>query len=282
MTRRPGSGFARATTAAVEEMTAATFANDRDVSELVRRIDNQVALGRCSVAGRTAELWLRQLAEAANLDVIQAETPSPDQLGDVRLTLRDGSFVWIEVKAQTKKNFADLLQADWVRDDTDALRWLAHHEPDVERLLSPWMRDVLSVHNAGSFFNGLEFEQLWLCDVALLPGRARRATASVTNADALADFLQRKYFLHFTQQGARLVRLDRLPLVDRVLAGTPASIKVQSSAACDARIWVSSEGNPARGKMDFVYYVGYRTGVVGRHKLHPHAVSMADELVEVP
>jgi hypothetical protein len=33
--------------------------------------------------------------------------------------------------------------------------------------------------------------------------------------------------------------------------------------------------------MGFIYYVGYRSGVLGRHKLHPSAVANSDGLITV-
>ena len=270
MTRKEGSGLVRKTTAAIEELVAAAFCGQRDVSALVRRIDHEVDLGRCGIPGAEAVRWLYQLADDTGLDVVSAVTPTPDNLGDVRLTLRDGTFVWIEVKAQTTKNFGDLLQADWVRDETDALRWLALNDARFQRLISPWIKDSLEVYDAKFQFSGLSFEQLWLADVALLHDRPRRATAGVYSAGDLAGFLGRKYFLHLTLEGARLTRLDRLPLVDRVLSGGKAHLDIQPGQTCEARIWVSSDGFPTRGSIDFIYYVGYRSlNVVGRHKLHP-------------
>lgn len=282
MARKPGSGHVRYTTAAIEEMVAAVFAGERNVRPLVRRIDVECDRGRCGVPGALVERWLRALADEVALDVVSAESPSPDLLGDVRLTLSGGTDVWIEVKAQTSKRFGDLLQADWVRDETDALRWLGRHEPQVKRLLSPWIRDALDIYDPEFQFGELAFPHLWLADIALLHDRPRRAIAGVKTPQDLMSFLGRKYFLHLTTDGARMVRLDRLPCVERVMAGEPVHLDVAAGGSCDARIWVSGRGAPTRGAIDFVYYVGYQSlGVVGRHKLHPSAISAADDVVTV-
>ena len=119
-------------------------------------------------------------------------------------------------------------------------------------------------------------------DIALLHDRPRRAIAGVKTLQDLASFLGRKYFLHLTTEGARMVRLDRLPCVERVVAGEQVRIDVAPGGACDARIWVSGRGAPSRGAIDFIYYVGYQSlGVVGRHKLHPSAISAAQAVVTV-
>jgi len=280
MPRREGSGLSRPTSTAVEELTAAVFEGRHDVSSYVRRIDQEALRGRTQVRGADVERWLRRLADQVGLDVVEAVSPSPDQLGDVRLILRDGTLVWIEVKAQTTKGFADLLQADWVRDQTDALRWLSLNEPTVRRLLSPWALDELSTYSPELQFGGLEFSGLWLADIALLPDRQRRSVARVTTVDDLLAFMGTKYLLHVSSEGARMVRLDQFPMVDAVLSGQRVQIDVQSGSSCDARVWVSARGAPRRGKIDFIYYVGYQgLGVIGRHKLHPGAVSRSRGLV---
>lgn len=282
MVRKPGSGLVRLTTAAIEETVAAVFADECDVKALIRRIDAEVDRGRSGVSGAQVVKWLRALAADLSLDVVSAVSPSPDLLGDVRLTLADGSTVWIEVKAQTTKRFGDLLQADWIRDETDALRWLARNDPTVTRLLSPWIRECVEIYDPGFQFGDLTFAHLWLADIALLHDRPRRAIAGVKTVHDLVSFLGKKYFLHLTTEGARMVRLDRLPCVERVVASEQVRLDVAPGGACDARIWVSGRGVPSRGAIDFIYYVGYQSlGVVGRHKLHPSAVSASRTVMTV-
>lgn len=279
MARKPGSGLAGPTTAAVEELAAAVFRGDRDLRPFVRRIDKEVDRGLCDVSGSDTARWLRNLADQAGLEVESAVSPSLDLLGDVRLTLKDGSTVWIEVKAPTKKRFGELLQTDWVRDETDALRWLSRNEPDVKRLLSPWVHECLQINDPTWQFGNLGFTDLWLADLALLPDRPRRAVAGVKGTADLLDFLGKKYLLHLTTEGARLVRLDGLACVQRASAGEKLWLDVNPGGKCDAIVWLSGRGAPRRGAIDFVYYVGYRSGVLGRHKLHPSAVATAAGLM---
>lgn len=279
--RNQGSGFASATASAIESLTANVFAGSSTDADL-RRIDTERGRGRCGVSPHDAERWITAIAEYLSLPVIAAVTPSPDGLGDVRLTLSDGSFVWIEVKAQTTKGFRELIQADWVRDETDTLRYLRAHEPAFSSLLSPWILDVLDVANPARQFGSMSLSDLWVADVGLMTDRGRRLDAGVKEPEHLRRFMECKYLLHVSNEGARIARLDRLRPVKHVLSGGSVELDIKRPSACEARVWVSAGSPPTRGNIDFIYYVGYRNSdVVGRHKLHDQALRTAEDLFVV-
>ena len=280
MTRKPGSGLSYATASAVERLVAASFEGS-STDRPLRDVDAEWRAGLCGVPAKDLARWISQIVSELDLPVVAAQTPSPDLLGDVRLTMADGTFLWIEVKAQTTKRFDELVQADWVRDATDALRFLRLQEPNFTTLLSPWMLDELDVANPGRHFGNMTFSDLWASDIGLVSDRSRRLAAGIDSAESLRQFLERKFILHVSIEGARIARLDRLRAVEHVLSGASVHIDVRPGRACEAIVWVGARP-PSRGEIDFIYYVGYgQHGVVGRHKLHDRALRSAHDLIVV-
>lgn len=280
MIRKPGSGLSYATASAVERLVAASFEGS-SIDRALRDIDAEWRAGLCGVPARNLARWVQGLVAALRLPVVAAVTPSPDLLGDVRLTMTDGTFVWIEVKAQTTKRFDELIQTDWVRDATDALRLLRFSEPNFRALLSSWMLDELDVARPDRHFGTMSFSDLWASDVGLVSNRSRRLAAGIHDAATLRQFLERKFILQLTTEGARMARLDRLRAVEHVLDGGQVYIAVKPGSACEAIVWVGAQP-PSRGAIDFIYYVGYgRQGVVGRHKVHERALRTARDLVVI-
>ena len=277
--RKAGSGLHKLTASAVEQLVAAVFVGG-DRRAALTAIEQQVAKDRCGVDPTVLSQWLRQLADTLGLDVVEAETPSPDQLGDVRLTLADGTYRWIEVKAQTTKRFSDLIQADWVRDETDAIRWLMYHNPDFHGLCSAWVRDSLEMYNPTRHFGDWSFEGLWLADLGLLYNSSRRKAAGAVDMTSLIDFLGRKYVLHVTVDGVRCTALANLDCVHDLAAGGTAKLDIAAGGAANSRVWVSTGAPPKRGAFDFVYYTGYESLMaLGRHKLTDYALQRASGLI---
>lgn len=185
------------------------------------------------------------------------------------VTTVDEQRVWIEVKAQTTKAFySELVQSDWIRDDTDFLRLLvvesstfrAHLPPAAVAQLSSTVDDQWTA------------ESLWLADIALLTNGRARLRAGVRRPEDLQDFLCRKYCFQLSQEGARLFPLTRLVPVDRVLSGEAVSLAVGRGGKAAARVTVSAGQQPGHGTTHFTYYVAYGSGVLGRHKLHAAAL----------
>ena len=282
MSRKEGSGLHRETASTIERLAAAVFVESDEVRAIQRHLDDEVEAGYCGVASSDLVEWLDEIAAHLGLPAVEAVTPAPDQLGDIRLTLSNGEYVWIEVKAQTTKGFRDLMQADWVRDETDALRWLLQHDRGYAALAAPWVRETLEVGNPVRHFGDWTFGDLWLADIALLPDRPRRAVASVVDRETLGSFMSQKYILHITYEGARIARLDSLRCVQDVLAGGRVYIEVAAGGSSNSIVWVSTSGRPVRGQIDFAYYTGYENSwVVGRHKLNDRALSRSDALFTV-
>ncbi len=277
--RKEGSGLNKNVTDAVERIVGSLFLGvspARSDEAVVQRAHDQ---GKCRIPLGDLTSWVSQLVAHLGLRVVQAEVPAPDHLGDVRLTLDDGSFVWIEVKAQTTKYFKELIQADWVREETDFLKLLYLTDSRFERLVGPMAADALRVDDR-NWFSGWDLGSLWAADVALLTSRARRAVAGVRSPQDLQRFLSEKYVMHIARDGARVTRLDHLGAVQRALSGGQMHLDVQPGGQCDVRVWVGSGHAPRRGSIDFIYYVGYLGHeAVGRHKGTDYLIRSSDTLL---
>lgn len=249
-------------------------------AEIISRIDAQYTVRRSGIDGVTAFRWIREAVDELAIPATSAESPSPDGLGDVRANLADGGHVWIEVKAQTTKPFRELIQADWVREDTDAVRWLVVNDTALHPLLSTWTAEQLDVVEPASYFGDWDFPHLWLADIALLPNRLRRRKAGISTYDDLYRFMESKYLFHFSNEGLRVARLDRLVPVQEVMRGSEVHVSVAALTASEARAWVATPNEPGPGSTDFVYYIGYpQHEALGRHKLTNHAVEGAGDLL---
>ena len=282
MSRKTGSGLHHGTSTTIERLIAETFVATGRMESIRQALAKEVARGRCGVSVDAIDSWIKQIVDHLGLPVRKSETPSPDHLGDVRLTLSDESLVWIEVKAQTTKQFSDLVQADWVRDETDTLRWLVKYDEQFHELTSDAVIEQLGIlQPAAEYFGSWGFADLWLADLGLLHSRSRRITAEVHEPHDLPNFLARKFLLHVSNEGARLVRLDQLHCVQDVIAGAEPFRVLAPGSSSDTKLWLSTEGPPQRGSIDFIYYTGYRSGVLGRHKLHHHAVDRSSAVHEV-
>ncbi len=278
MTRKSGSGLHREVSRAIEELTAALFAG-RPTADALSRIHQEHRSGRSGVSSRSVHRWLSEIVERLNLPVIAAELPATDFLGDIQLTMRDGTFAFVEVKAQTTKKFIDLIQADWIKSVTDTLRWLYAADEEFRDLQPPWLGELLHESAPQRYFGSWSFAELWAADLALLTDRNRRLIAGVKSPEHLWDFLSRKYLLQVSVEGARMVRLDRILPIQRIREGLKIDWKVQSLKKSTA-IRVASDSRSPEG-LDFVYYLGYGPSVVGRHKLTAHALEGAEGLIEV-
>lgn len=283
MPRKEGSGLSRPTTQAVEGLVAESFVPKGDRGGLVSRLDSECLKGLCGVSGGQIAEWTEAVVDQLGLGAVAAETPAPDGLGDVRLTLPTSDYVWVEVKAQTTKSFRDLTQADYVRNDTDAVRWLNAYDPEFSERLSPWTRSQLEVVDPDTYFGDWKFEDLWLADLGLLHDRLKRAEAGVASPRDLVGFFERKYLFHYAKEGLRAVRLDQLSPIARMLEGEPVVRELRRTKTTDATLWVKAGGEPRQGITDFIYYVGYtKTQVLGRHKLTHHAVDSSDGVLRSP
>ena len=282
--RKPGSGLANATAAAIEDLLAATLRGDAaDVAVQEHRLAYECSIDRCGMTPDVIVRLVDQAVRQLGLDVVDALSQPLDGLGDVRASLQGGGFVWFEVKAQTKKDrFADLTQADWVRDETDLLRWLHHHDASLAKRLPRWVRDVLTVPNPATYFRGWDRDSLWLADMALVSSHPARSRADIGSPQDLRHFLERKYAVHLTREGIRVVRLSQLGPVAGVIAGTPVAMAINYANKTAASIAFACPGPVATGRTQFSYHLGYPSGVVGRHKMHATSLANCAGAIEIP
>lgn len=281
--RRPGSGLGNTTAAAVEELLAAVLRGDKYEAELQAALLRlECGVDRCGMDPDDIVNLLARAVSALDLSVSDALAHPLDGLGDVRASLRDGRQVWFEVKAQTKKDvFAEITQADWVRDETDLLRWLALHDPEFAKRLPPTVRHALVVANPATAFGGWTRDALWIADVALLVNRRARERAGVNQFSDLSRFLAQKYLVHLTRQGVRIIRFDRIIPVAAVLAGEKVAVFIKDTNVTAVSMAFASPGPPVSGGVHFTYHVGYPKGTLGRHKLHAAALVVGPEDVEI-
>lgn len=281
--RQPGSGHANASAAAVEELLAAALRGD-DAEIGVQRglLQYECSIDRCGMDPDVIVRLVTQAVAMLELDVTDAVAQPLDGLGDVRASLRSGAFTWFEVKAQTKKDrFAELTQTDWVRNETDLLRWLFHNDRAFAARLPSWVARLLKVADPHSYFQGWERESLWLADIALVQSRTARLRARIDSPATLRPFLDRKFVMHLTREGVRIVRLSLLGPAAGVLAGQPAAMRFNYANQTAATIALASPGPADRGKAQFTYHLGYPSGVVGRHKMHAVSLARGPQTIEV-
>lgn len=281
--RRPGSGLANASAAAIEDLLAAALRGDVADIEVQRdRLEYECSIDRCGMDPDVIVGLLLVGVEELGLRVRDAIAQPLDGLGDVRAALRDGSAAWFEVKAQTKKDrFADLTQADWVRDETDLLRWMYYDDRDLARSLPAWVAELLEVPRPRTYFRGWDRDTLWLADMALVTSQHARLRAGIDSVDALVDFLDHKFVVHLTREGLRIVRMSLLGPVGGVLSGVPVAVVKNYANQSAISLGFAAPGPADRGAVQFTYHLGYPSGVVGRHKMHAVSLARGPHTIEV-
>jgi len=279
MPRKAGSGLHKEVSRAIESLTAALFEGSPSAPALTR-IKKEQEAGRSGVSPRAAHRWISSIVDQLALPVASASLPPNDYLGDIHLTLEDGSSAFVEVKAQTTKPFTELIQADWVKGVTDAVRWVFAEDEYFRAAQPGWLAEMMEERSPSRYFGSWTFGDLWAADVALLTDRNRRRIAGVEEPRDLHEFLGRKFLLQVSREGARLVRLDRIPTIAQVISGGPVNWTIEPKRKSTS-IKVSAGSGPAESGFDFVYYVGYTPKIVGRHKLTARAIAEAEGVIEV-
>lgn len=265
--RAPGSGLYREVAIAAEELWAAVLVGSKArMFDWAAEIDHLYSTGQSGLKGSVIRDWFSELAMGLGLSVRSARRESPDVLGDASAELADGTRIWSELKTQTQKAaFADMTQADWVRDATAATAWLCDHERGVAGAVSAAALRELRSPGARA---GLTFEDAWLGDLLLLTDEAKRRAAGAVGRAGLAAFAERKYLVHTTQAGARVIRMADLSPVAAVLGGSAAHRDVHHGVGAAVGVWVTAGRYPTRSDIRFSYNMDYGGGVLGRHKLH--------------
>lgn len=280
-----GSGRSREATDAVEELLAATVRGDvTDASKWARRIDVARRHGASKMSGVRVTGLLRQVMLNLDLDAMDALANPPEHLGDIRVELGDGTRRWIEVKGQTKKeNFADITQADYVRDGTDFLRRYVKENKVLDRLITGDLRRDLAIDEMPTFTAKWKIEDLWMADLALLESEAKKERAGVKKPADLLKFMDTKYLVHLTMEGVRFLKIAELHPVIAHRSGEQTNIELDiSSTSKVAAIRIAVGVKPQRNTTDFTYHIGYKNSIApGRHKLHNIAITNSPHLTVI-
>jgi hypothetical protein len=183
--------------------------------------------------------------------------------------LADGQIERIEIKAQLEKlRVSQLTEADWVRNETDMLRYLVVHDPEFRAQLSARNQAALAADPSDYF--GWSPRELWLADVAGLDSIPSKERYGVRSGGHLAEFMSRKHLLHMCKQRDSIRRLADIGPIRSALAGKAMvrhELKMNKGSECALQIYVAAAG-PV-----FTYHI-YRhdyvpgQGFFGRHKLH--------------
>lgn len=278
--RKPGSGKNKDVTDAVEKMLAAQLMGDAStVRNQTRVIDLAHRQNNSYLSGSQVHGLIKKVCSHLSLPVQDAQSSPSDHLGDVCVTLKDNSKIWIELKSQTKKlRFRDITQADYVREGTDFGRKYAQENEKFNKLIVGNLRVELKIDSGPTALDNWKLSDLWVADLALLVDSERRKRAGVNYSSDLSKFLERKYLLHICAEGARLVRLDQLEPVRSILAGSQLLVNLKTTNASVAAVQVSVDDALISGRTVFTYHFGYRNAP-GRHKLHDFALAVSSGLV---
>ena len=226
---------------------------------------NQTAGG---VPFSDVEKWLDDLASRLrrHIKVVSAVRTPLSVNGDVEAKLRGGGTAKFEVKAQVKKeSFDDIIQSDWVRDQTDFLSKLVRTDPSVKRHFKQVGASALGRISVDYAW---PIEALHAVDVAgLTNAEARRKEGVGTPAD-LPDFIRRKWFLHVTASGARLCRYTEMAPIKNWLSNGDLSCALKANRKGQALVCLA----PSDDDTWFTYHLYPSEGIKGRHKLHESAL----------
>ncbi|GJQ29676.1 MAG: hypothetical protein HBSAPP03_15600 [Phycisphaerae bacterium] len=272
LARRPGSGTSTVSAnATAEYLAAALSARDAEAATFLQQITQHEAAQHRVVTSNPQAACARALALLRTTfpQVSAARAVGTGHAGDLIITA-GGMDHHCEVKAQYgKRNFADLTQADWVRDATDALRVVVRERPDVLAVLSAANRGALAADTVDD--SGWTLTDLVAADLCGMTNRAYRERLQVLTPADLAAFLGRKYLVHLTCNDARVTRLAATAIAARL--GHPVSIHdfvIKSNREAELTLLFPS----ATRLGTLFHYQIYRwgehstTALVGRHKLN--------------
>lgn len=269
MARSPGSGRYGKTASHIEALLAARLRGDESDADLqVRSLEAEWTAGRCGMAPGSIDHALSGLVNGLHLDIVSASQLAIGHHSDVVATSRDGSRYAFEVKAQTTKTISQLVEADWIRNDTDGVARIVSTFSELQDLLSSTTKSRLLARNSGIDVTW-NYSELFAGDLALLVDRSTRLEAEVSSLDDLASYAQSKYLVHIAGDGLRAALISEIPLFRDALSGQAPSPSFHSNRVGVAA-WLS---RPNGGGPEFSYHVyDGQHGVFGRHKLHARAL----------
>jgi hypothetical protein len=264
-----GAGFAGARANAIAKLAAAILRQDRrGIDTACVELDAEKRAGNSPQTASQIRTRLDRLLRGRFEGVTDAQALGAGGPGDLEVRTRT-THHYVEVKAQLEKpSLDDITQADWVRNETDALRYLAAHDREFRARLSHGNASLLS--SDPSDFDGWSFASLWLADVALLCDSSARAVVGVATPADLAAFLRRKHILHLSATEERLLPLADLPPVSAALRrATSVSYILKRNSASEVAVPVEVDG----GGVVFTYHIyplsyAEAGAFCGRHKVH--------------
>jgi hypothetical protein len=268
-----GAGFAVKRADEVARLSAGILSDDDfAIRSAISALDEEHERGLIPCGGEVVRKRIEPLLAEAFSAAVSACALARGAAGDLEVSTPDGTHR-VEIKAQLDKaKSAELTQADWVRNETDVLRYLCLHDPDFAARLSARNRgDLASDHG---YFDGWSFVDLWLADVAGMTSLYARIENGVRTPTDLRAFLGRKHLLHLCQERDALLPLLSIEKIAIAVANPAAveyALKVNKASEIAVQIRVGG------GKPVFTYHVyppGYLAidGFVGRHKLHGTAL----------
>lgn len=268
--RREGSGHATVRANAIAKLCAALLRRDVSAaSEAMGVLDDEHARGMSPCSASRIRDRIDPLLRKQFGSVRSARALAKGEAGDVEVILADGMIERIEIKAQLEKlRVSQLTEADWVRNETDTLRYLVLHDPKVGAALSPRNRSALAADP--SDYLGWSLRELWLADVAGLDSIPSKLRYGVRSGGQLAEFMSRKHLLHMCDQRDSIRRLAEIGPIRSALAGKAVvqhELKMNKGSECALQIYVAAAG-PVFTYHIYKYDYVLGQGFCGRHKLH--------------
>jgi hypothetical protein len=260
-----GSGRDLNKSEAVERLWAAILAGTL-TSNLESSLRNRYEKTAGGASFSAVVGWLQELGIRFPLSVVSATRTPPNINGDVDATLGDGSSVKFEVKAQVKKPaFADITQSDWIRDQTDLLSRFVATVPAVNAHFSAVGASELAGESVDPNWSE---SNLHLADLSGITDAGARQQSGVSSPVDLSSFIDRKWFLHVTGEGARLCRFRELAPIKYLLDGGSPVWQTKVNPKGRALRFQSPDG-----KTWFTYHLYPHPTIKGRHKMHVAALS---------
>lgn len=268
-----GAGHASGRANEIAKLAAALLRRDAPaVQSAIAALDGEYELGFSPSDGAEIRARIEPLLKRAFPVVVSARALSTGAAGDLEVMTGIETHR-VEIKAQLDKaTVGDLTQADWVRNETDVLRYLLLHDPAFAGRLSPRNRSAL-VSDHG-YFDGWTLADLWLADVAGMTSLYSRVENGVRTPAELRAFLGRKHLLHLCRERDALLPVLAIKKIARAVsnpADVAHALKINKASEVAVQIRVGGD------RAVFTYHVyppGYLAieGFIGRHKLHGTAL----------
>lgn len=269
MARSPGSGLYTKTANCIEALLAARLRGDESDAKLqVSALEAQRIAGRCGIPPGRIDRAISGLVDGLDLDIVSASRLATGHHADVVAVSRDGSRYAFEVKAQTTKMVSQLVEADWIREDTDGIARITSSFAVLQDMLSPETRTRLLVRNSRIDLTW-NHNELIAGDIALLVNQHSRLEAGVSSVGDLASYAQSKYLVHLGTDGIRAALISEIPIFGDALGGSAVRLSFRANRVGVAA-WLS-RANAHAPEFSYHIYDG-RGGLLGRHKLHARAL----------